>query len=358
MNRGSRTDPQPATIRDVAREAGVSIATISRVFNGSARVSDPTSERVREVAARLGYWPNGAARSLITKRTHSLGVLLPDLYGEFFSEVIRGIDLGARREGYHLMVSSAHADPVELITVLRSMRGRIDGLIAMAPDSETPSAVEEFADRFPVVLLNPGRDAKRCHTLAVANVEGAERVVRHLIDLGHRRIAIVRGPDRNVDAEQRLQGYRSALSNAGLETVEVEGAFTESSGFAAVGKLLALDPRPTAIFAANDGMAVGALSALRQAGVSVPEAMALAGFDGIATAAYLHPPLTTVQVDPYRLGERAVQILLEALRDGGAAAIHHEVVRTALVVRETCGAGRNGNSHATRNPDHPETTTG
>jgi LacI family transcriptional regulator len=347
MNRASRSDPQPATIRDVAREAGVSIATISRVFNGSARVSDPTSERVREVAARLGYWPNGAARSLITKRTHSLGVLLPDLYGEFFSEVIRGIDLGARREGYHLMVSSSHADPGELMTVLRSMRGRIDGLIAMAPDSETPNAVEEFADRFPVVLLNPGRDARRCHTLAVANVEGAERVVRHLIDLGHRRVAIVRGPDRNVDAEQRLQGYRAAMSQAGLEPIETEGAFTEASGFAAAQHLLRRDPRPTAIFAANDGMAVGALSALRQAGVGVPDEMALAGFDGIATAEYLHPPLTTVQVDPYRLGERAVQILLESLRDGTAGAVHHEVVRTALVVRETCGAPRGSNGRAT-----------
>lgn len=138
-----------ATIRDVAREAGVSIATISRLFNGSARVSDDTSKRVREVAERMGYWPNGAARSLITKRTHALGVLLPDLYGEFFSEVIRGIDLAARREGYHLVVSSSHSDPGELFAALQTMRGRIDGLIAIAPDLESPILFEEAVAQFP-----------------------------------------------------------------------------------------------------------------------------------------------------------------------------------------------------------------
>jgi LacI family transcriptional regulator len=123
-----------ATIRDVARGAGVSIATISRVFNSSARVSDETSRRVRTVAERMGYWPNGAARSLITKRTHALGVLLPELYGDFFSEVIRGIDLAARGAGYHLVVSSSHADTKELLAALRTMRGRIDGLVVMTPE--------------------------------------------------------------------------------------------------------------------------------------------------------------------------------------------------------------------------------
>src|SRR5439155_9636422 len=126
-----------ATIRDVAREAGVSVATVSRVYNKSGPVSEVTARHVREVASRMDYWPNGVARSLITSRTHALGVLLPDLYGEFFSEVIRGIDLAARRSRFHVLVSSSHADHEALLAAVRSMRGRIDGLIAMAPDPES-----------------------------------------------------------------------------------------------------------------------------------------------------------------------------------------------------------------------------
>ena len=145
-----------ATIRDVAREAGVSIATVSRVYNDSPLVSDDTREHVRRVASRLDYIPNGAARSLITNRTHAIGVLLPDLYGEFFSEVIRGIDLAARRARFQVLVSSSHADTDTLMAAVSSMRGRIDGLIAMAPEEKTRWALRDFTRKFPVVVRNPG----------------------------------------------------------------------------------------------------------------------------------------------------------------------------------------------------------
>ncbi len=330
------------TIRDVAREAKVSIATISRVFNGSARVSDETSARVREAAARLGYWPNGAARSLITRRTHALGVLLPDLYGEFFSEVIRGVDLASRGAGYHLMVSSSHADTDELMSALQSMRGRIDGLAVMAPDAQTPAALRDVATHMPVVLLNPAVPVRRSHTLSIANFEGASSLVRHLLGLGHTRIAFVRGPERNIDAEQRLLGWRSALREAGIEPgtdLEAQGDFTESSGFEAARDLLARTPRPTAIFAANDYMAVGVIGALREAGLRVPEDIAVAGFDDIAIARYLDPPLTTVRVESFRLGQRGMELLLEALKPGASdGTMRHEVLPTTVVVRRSCGA--------------------
>lgn len=329
-----------ATIRDVAREAGVSIATISRLFNGSARVSDDTSKRVREVAKRMGYWPNGAARSLITKRTHALGVLLPDLYGEFFSEVIRGVDLAARREGYHLVISSSHSDPGELLGALQTMRGRIDGLIAMAPDLESPIVFEEAVTRFPTVLVNPGFETDRCASVAADNLTGAREMVRHLASLGHRRIAFIAGPETNHDALQRLHGYRAGLLELGLESspgLEVRGRFTESSGYEAARELLKREPRPAALFAANDCMAVGALSALREAGLRVPEDVAVTGFDDIASSSYLTPRLTTVRVEAYRLGERAVQLLVAAMRGPSSAPRCHEVLPTTLVIRESTG---------------------
>ncbi len=328
-----------ATIRDVAREAGVSIATISRLFNGSARVSDDTSRRVREVAERMGYWPNGAARSLITKRTHALGVLLPDLYGDFFSEVIRGIDLTARRAGFHLVVSSSHADAGELLAALQTMRGRIDGLIAMAPDLEDPAAFEQSARQFPIVLINPGFESESCASVATDNLSGAREMVRHLASQGHRHIAFIAGPQANRDALQRLEGYRDALRDLGLPhspSLEAQGQFTESSGSEAAQALLARSPRPTALFAANDCMAVGALSALRELGLRVPDDVVVAGFDDIAIASYVTPRLTTVRVEASRLGERAVHLLMDAIQHrGGETSGAREVLPTSLVVRES-----------------------
>jgi len=330
-----------ATIRDVARAAGVSVATVSRVLNGSAPVREDTDRQVRNAAQKLNYWPNGAARSLITNRTHTIGVLLPDLHGEFFSEVIRGVDLASRREGLHLLVSSSHAATEELMTALRNMRGRIDGLVVMAPEAAAPNLVRECASGAPTVLINPGRDVRGCDSVSIANFDGAHSVVRHLIGLGHRRIAFVGGPESNTDASQRLAGYRAALDEAGLRVpagYALEGDFREPSGFEAGGRLLALDPRPSAVFVANDQMAVGVLGALGDAGIRVPGDIAVAGFDDIEVAQYLNPPLTTVHVDAFRLGERAFERLMLRLDPTHDLRDAHEVLPTTLVVRASCGA--------------------
>lgn len=330
-----------ATIKDVAREAGVSVATVSRVFNDSGRVNIDTGHRVRVVAERLRFWPNGVARSLITNRTHAIGVLLPDLHGEFFSEVIRGIDLAARREGLHVLVSSSHSDTHELVAALRTMRGRIDGLIIMAPEPESVPAIRAGAWDCPVVLLGPGGETHDFDTVALANFDGAYAVVRHLQRFGHRRIATIAGPAGNRDAQQRLEGYRAAMREAGVHhtrTLEMRGDFTERSGYQGVEALLKLSPRPTALFVANDVMAVGVLGALRDADLRVPRDMAVVGFDDIAIARHLTPPLTTVHVDAYQLGERALQRLLSRGRGKPAPSHSHEVLPTWLVVRVSCGA--------------------
>jgi len=335
------TQTPVATIRDVARAAGVSVATVSRVLNGSAPVREDTDRHVRTAAQKLNYWPNGAARSLITNRTHTVGVLLPDLHGEFFSEVIRGLDLASRRAGLHLLVSSSHAAIDELVAALRTMRGRIDGLVVMAPESAAPRLVRECALGAPTVFINPGRAVRGCDSVSFDNYDGAYTVVRHLIGLGHRRIAVVGGPGSNTDARQRLEGYRAALGEARLEIpagYELEGDFREPSGYAAGRALLDLAPRPTAAFVANDQMAVGVLGALGDAGVAVPGDVAVAGFDDIEVAQYLNPPLTTVHVDAFRLGERAFERLMLRLDPKTEISDAHEILPTMLVVRASCGA--------------------
>jgi LacI family transcriptional regulator len=329
-----------ANIKDVARAAGVSVATVSRVLNDSAAVSEPIRRLVRDVADRLNYWPNAAARSLITNRTHAIGVLLPELFGEFFSEVLRGMDSTARQAGLHLLVSSSHANADELIAALRTTRGRIDGLIVMAPDLDARTTIRAMAADLPLVLIGPGSGFTGCDTVSIANREGASAMVRHLVELGHRRVATITGPLRNADALQRLEGYRAALRKEGLETsreIEIPGDFTEPSGYEAAARLLAIRPRPTAVFAANDYMAIGVMGGLSDAGVRVPEGIAVAGFDDIAMARYLNPPLTTVHVDAYRLGERAVERVLERGRSRNGKS-HREVMPATPVIRRSCGA--------------------
>lgn len=345
-----------ATIRDVARKADVSIATVSRVLNGHPRVSQATRERVAAAARELDYWPNSAARSLITSRTHVLGVLLPDLYGEFYSEVIRGIDHAARTSRFQILISSSHADTDELMSAALSMRGRIDGLLVMAPDGRSGGALERLRDRFPLMLINSRGGWEGCSSFSIANHEGALAITQHLLTLGHQDIAFVTGPKDNVDAERRLSGYCDALRAAGIDpdpTRRIEGDFTEASGHAAARRLLGLQVRPTAVFAANDAMAIGLLSALHEADVRVPQEVSVAGFDDIAIAQYVTPPLTTVRVDAFALGKKAVEQLVYELACEDPVLPRHEVLATNLVVRRSCAMAVpvSARDHVTDAPD-------
>lgn len=319
------------TIKEVAARAGVSVATISRVLNGKGPVAETTSRRVMETCQALRFTPHGIARSLSIRRTHTIGLLLPDLHGEFFSEVIRGIDAEARRGGYHLLVSGFHSDRQEMIAVFRAVRGRVDGLIVMSPDLEAAGLCSHLPTGFPVVLLNSVAEVPRA--INIDNYGGAYAMVRHLRSLGHQRIAFIRGPEQNADAAERLRGYRDAAG----QCIEFEGDFSEQAGDAAGVRIMAMDPRPDAVFAANDAMAVGALSAFRDAGVRVPLDVALAGFDDIPIARYLTPPLTTVNIDIAELGRRAFDLLVHGLTSNDNEQ-RHEVLPTTLVIRESCGS--------------------
>ncbi|HEU0013712.1 MAG TPA: LacI family DNA-binding transcriptional regulator [Longimicrobium sp.] len=331
-----------ATIRDVARRAGVSVATVSRVLNHSGQVRDDTRARVESAAAELRYTPNSTARSLITRRTATFGVVLPDLFGEFFSEVIRGMDPLARSRGYHLLLSSSHDDHCEIEFALAAMRGRVDGLVVMSPHVGVRSLAACLPPELPVVLLNCDAAGADYPAIGIDNHAGALAMVRHLVSLGHTRIGMIRGGQDNFDARERRRGYHAALDEAGLPGAdgrwEAPGDFTEAGGWDAALRLARLPEPPTAVFCANDSMAVGAMSALRGQGLRVPEDVAVAGFDDIPMARYLSPPLTSVHVDVHRLGARAVEMLCDALADPRAPP-RQELVPTRLVIRRSCGAG-------------------
>ena len=334
--------PRNATIKDVAREAGVSVATVSRVLNGKGPVSEAARARIRGVAERLRYSPHGAARSLITNRTAAIGVLLPDIHGEFFSELIRGIDLASRRRGYHLLVAGSHGDRAEVEAVLRATRGRVDGLIVMSPDLDAHTLRANLPETLPAVLLNcPGDGA--FDSITIDNHGGARAMVRYLIGLGHRRIALVNGPVGNFDASERRRGYRDALCElpgGGSDDLEFEGDFSEEAGYRAGTRILALGKRPTAVFAANDGMAIGALSAFRDAGVRVPDDISLAGFDDIPISRFTAPTLSSVRVPIAELGALAITRLLHALETESRPERLHRTLATTPVFRQSCSPPR------------------
>lgn len=331
------------TIKEVAKKAGVSTATVSRVFNNAGVVDEETRRRVKEVAHELRYTPNALGRGLSTRRTDAIGLLLPDLHGEFFSEVIRGADQAAQQNRYHLLVSSSHTTREALQSALQVMRGRVDGLIVMSPSIDEHSLKENLPRSLPVVLLNCLVDDDSYDSFNIDNYTGAYEMVRHLVQHGHQRVAVIKGTEKNLDAEERLRGYRQALREAGAELhaeLEVFGNFSESSGYDAAQKLLMLRAHPTAIFAANDSMALGALSALREMGVAVPQEIALAGFDDVPISRFLSPALSTVHVPITDLGAIAIQKLIHAFTEKNAHVKQQALVPTSLVLRESCGCSK------------------
>lgn len=327
------------TIKDVAREARVSVASVSRALNGRSNVTDDTRERIINVAERLRYVPHASARSLITRRTHTIGALLPDLHGEFFSELIRGIDLAARARGLHLLVSSSHGDARAVAAASRAMQGRVDGMLVMSPHVDANYERDDLPHHLPIVLINAPPTNAHHPTLNVDNYGGAFAMVRHLVGRGHRRIAMIAGPEQNFDAAERLRGYLEAMARfAPAQATQVlPGDFTEEAGYAAGKRLLAQKTQPQAVFAGNDMMAVGCLFALNEAGVRVPHDVALAGFDDIPIARFVSPPLTTVRARIADLGRNALENLALQLETPDAEQSRTQTLGCEIIVRESCG---------------------
>jgi len=320
-----------ATIRDVARRADVSVASVSRVLNGLENVSDATRARVTEAIKELGYVPHAGARSLSLARTNALGVVLPDLHGEFFSEIVRGMDREANRSGYLLLLSNLHAGSQQAASALKAMRGRVDGLLVMAPHLSEEELTAALPARIPAVLINTRGHAGGHPGIHLDNAAGAAAVVEHLVALGRKRLVHIAGPKDNIDAQERAAAFRATAERMGVAFEIVQGDFEEESGEAAIEALLKGGHEFDAIFAANDNMAIGVLQALRRAGLEIPGDVAVAGFDDIPLARHLG--LTTVRVRIAELGERALARLLEGL--SGSQAGGDEMHAPELVVRAT-----------------------
>lgn len=340
------------SLREIARKAGVSVATVSRVVNDVDRhkVSNETRERVLSIARSMDYRPNPQAVSLVTGRPPNvLGLYLPyhsHVFDSFyFTEIIRGAADAATERGMSIALympsrNDSRQAPRDLMGGGRS----VAGLLLIGARLDDPIIARCRKAGAPVALVNNATPEADVSSVDCDNVAGAKAAIAHLMALGHRRIAHIAGPDDSSNARDRLRGYEEAMRAAGLKVepeLVAEGHFVEEGGRAAMAALLALPAPPTAVFAANDVMALGALAAARSAGRRVPEDVALVGFDDIPIARYVEPRLTTIRQPIYGVGRRAAEIVLDraTASPNDAPPARREVLGTELVVRESCGGG-------------------
>jgi DNA-binding LacI/PurR family transcriptional regulator len=331
------------TIDEVARRAGVSISTVSRVLNQTAGVTEEATARVLAVVAELGYVPQTAARHLAQGKTNTLGLLLPDIGTDFFSPLLRSISAAAAETGYDLLIAiQRHA---EGLAPPRQPIGKhnTDGLLVFN-NSHSDAELRHFHQLgFPAVLLYRSAPVGTAFpSITIENKAGARQIVDHLIEVhGRRRIAFLRGPASNEDSLWRERGYREGLAAHAIPfdpALVGDGEFYDAPARATVERWLATGLEFDAIFAGDDGSAVGALAALVQAGRRVPEDVALAGFDDDPTVRYLVPPLTTVRAPTELVGREAVQQLIRLIKTGRARSI--TLLPTEPVIRRSCGCGQ------------------
>ncbi|WP_431797372.1 LacI family DNA-binding transcriptional regulator [Microbacterium kunmingense] len=326
------------TIEEVAAAAGVSRSTVSRVVNGSTAVSPTALEAVRRAIAQLNYVPNRAARSLASRQTHAVALIVPEdtarFFGDpFFAAIVSGINDRLSRSDYVLNLFIASDDPGDKTTsYVRS--GAVDGAIIVSHHT-SDTFIDRIAAVLPVVYGGrPVRDRGDAHYVDVDNVEGGRAATRYLLKTGHRRIATITGPSDMPAGIDRLQGYREALSAAGLEPAAIEdGDFTAQGGAAAMRRILDSGAEFDAIFVASDLMARGVLDTLRLAGIRVPDDVAIIGFDDSPVATSLIPPLTTMRQPSFEQGRRMAEVLLELL--AGRRPPYVSILDMTLVVRES-----------------------
>jgi DNA-binding LacI/PurR family transcriptional regulator len=342
-------------IKDIARIAGVSVSTVSLVLNEKPGVRGETRLRVMSVMEKLNYVPNNIARSLVTKVSKSIGLIVADISELFFGTYARIIQNAVNREGYRLILYNSDNRPDKEGSSLDSLsENGVDGIIMVPCSEENAGKISRMG--IPVVFLDsyvPGVDASY---VGVHNEEAGRRATEHLIRLGHKRVACVTGPRGFSSSEERIRGYRKALDAHGITFNDLflrHTDWTVDGGFDAANQLLCLKAVPTALFVTGDTCALGALKAVYGEGLRVPEDIAIVGFDDMMFSAFLKVPMTTVRQPMKALGEQAVKLLFEKIRSNNAASSRRVILQTRLIVRESCGfrtqgCGKRGRSAAVR----------
>ncbi|WP_034335817.1 LacI family DNA-binding transcriptional regulator [Deinococcus misasensis] len=306
------------TIKDIAREAGVSISTVSRILNHAPLVREEKRQKVLSVIEQLGYQPNASAQNLVRGTSMTVGVLTQDIASPFYSEVARGIEAGFSGSGYQPIFVNGHWEVQDETAAISALiRRQMDGIIILGgrlPETQ----LHALNARFPIMMVGRHISGLEEHCLHIDDLEGAYLATRHLLDLGHQRIGHIAGILTHTDVVQRFAGYRMALSEARIPfdpELVYEGEFTESSGILAIERWVSSGIHFSAIFAANDQMAYGARLALYRRGIRVPEDVSLVGYDDLPASRFFLPPLTTVHQPLFEMGEKAAHCMLNQLRD-------------------------------------------
>jgi LacI family transcriptional regulator len=333
-----------ATIIDVARAAGVSPSTVSRVLNGTTRVDADKAARVHAAVAEMGYVPNAFARSLLGHAGRSVGVLVPQLADEFYGRVVTGIEDALKQGGYHMICSLGHDDrEVEAAAIAMFLESRVAGLVLFSDHVPVRDILGLARAGHPIVLINRVVPELAAHAIRIDNVYSGALATHHLLALGHTRIAHVAGPLGRAGARERLEGYHQALRDHGIERDDrlvFEGDFTEEGGREAVVRALAARARQnvdfTAVFAANDRMAAGAIAAIREAGLSVPDDVSVVGFDNSAISRFTFPTLTTIDYPVTTMGRQAAEHLLHLITGGDPPPL--PLIQPRLVERDSTRA--------------------
>jgi LacI family repressor for deo operon, udp, cdd, tsx, nupC, and nupG len=330
------------TITRVAQEAGVSTQTVSRVINHRPDVAADTRERVQQVIARLGYQPNAIARSLVSRRTRTLGLITADFSDYFFTQVIAGAEVEARKHGYFFMLGSTERniqDEPEYIRLLTEHH--VEGILFARPSTEPSNRhLSDLVQQgVPVVTTAYYLPGQPLTVVDVDNLNGARQATGCLVEGGHRQIAMITGTAGWKSVADRSTGFLETLQAANIPAdpaLHVEGDWSYESGYHAMQALMAGQRPFTAVFAQNDRMAIGAIRALREKGRSVPEDVSVVGYDDIPVAAYSEPPLTTVRQPMREVGETATRLLIEAIAQSNGGGSREVLLKTELVRRESC----------------------
>jgi LacI family transcriptional regulator len=328
-------------MRDVAERASVSVTTVSHVVNKTRPVSDELRQRVLTAMDELGYQPNLLARSLRRGHTHTIGMIVPDSTNPFFAEVARGVEDTSFKQGYSVILCNSDGDlDKEVFYANVLAERRVDGILFVAAGISTEQIRDLQARRMPVVVVDREIPDVAVDSVLADNARGGKSATRYLIDLGHRRIGCIVGPSDVTPSAERITGYRQALDEGGIpvdEALIVKGDFQYESGYQAACQLLAMDDPPTAIFACNDLMAVGAISAAAEVGRRVPAELSVVGFDDVSLASFANPPLTTILQPKHEMGVIAATMLLERMHEPEMPP-RRRMLDTSLLVRRSTAA--------------------